>query len=316
MSELKTPSAAHLAVLANLSDADLLGPLNTGDAAPVEAAPVLLVQTPTAVSPLPSIEELLAEAESVYTAETTQDLYRRTLTVGGIHPSETVSSKLSGNGQKLSDALHRVVGETLKTPDDLRYAMRVFAAHAVNSLIGNRRDELASREARAAESVHTDWQGKVLTAVRGEVAAIQASGKLSAEEFTFLLELVDGNKAGMAQNLAGPDVDVPALVAGRGTNWRSIADAWAGACKSRGTVTFDAGTDAAGPRSFCIEVEPGAGWVLLTHVDQQWIPMEASADGRARAISTREQAMLVRNLSAKPAPYFGAVFKDELRGAV
>ena len=316
MTELKTPSAAHLSVLANLSDADLLAPLNIGDEAPTEAVPALLVQVPAVVAPLPSLDELLAEAESVFTAESTQELYRRTLTVGGVHPSEIVSSKLSGNGQKLSDNLQRVVGETLKTPDDLRYAMRVFAAHAVNSLIGNRRDELFSREAQAANSVHTDWQEKVLAAAKGEVAAIQASGKLSPEEFTFLLELVDGNKAGMAQNLAGPDVDVPALVAGRGTNWRSIADAWAGECKSRGTITFEANNDAAGPRSFCIEVQPGAGWVLLTHVDQQWIPLEASADGLSRAISTREQAMRIRNDSAKPAPYFGVVFKDALRGAV
>ncbi|VVP75490.1 hypothetical protein PS918_01795 [Pseudomonas fluorescens] len=316
MNELNAPTAAHLSVLANLSDAALLAPLSIGDVEPAEALPMFPVQAPAPVAPLPSLEELLAEAESVFTAETAQDLYRRTLTVGGVHPSETVSTKLAGNGQKLSDALRNVVGETLKTPDDLRYAMRVFAAHAVNSLIGNRRDELMIREAEAAKAVHNEWEQKVLVAARGEVAAIQASGKLSAEEFEFLLELVDGNKAGMAQNLAGPDVDVPALVAGRGTDWRSIANSWAGACKSRGAVTFEAGADAAGPRSFCIEVQPEAGWVLMTHVDQQWIPIEASADGTARAISTREQAMLVRSLSAKPAPYFGVVFADKLRGAV
>jgi hypothetical protein len=306
-----TISKTHAALLESLSDMDLLTPLTFEDEA--LAAPVPTLRTiPAPVAALPSLEALLAEAESVFTAATTKELNNRRLTVGSIPATEPVSLKLSGNGAKLSDALRSVVGETLKTPDDLRYAMRVFAAHAVNSLIGNHQDALIQREAAVAASVHTEWQDKVLIAAQGEVAAIQAAGKLSTEEFAYLLELVDGNKPGMAQRLAGPDVNVAALVAGRSTDWRAVAAAWAGACKSRGTVTFEAGKDAAGPRSFCIEVQPGEGWVLMTHIDQQWIPLEASADGLARAIATREQAMRVRAASAKPAPYLGGVFPDKL----
>ncbi|EPN07125.1 hypothetical protein A252_27274 [Pseudomonas syringae pv. actinidiae ICMP 9855] len=102
-------------------------------------------------------------------------------------------------------------------------------------------------------------------------------------EFKFVLELVDSDRAGMAQNLAGPKVDVPALVAGRSLNWRALADDWAEACGSRGNVTLDT---------------------------------EASAAGTERAVADREQVMLQRSQAAKPAPYLGSVFPDKLRALV
>ncbi|MNL50741.1 hypothetical protein D3C87_1737800 [compost metagenome] len=103
---------------------------------------------------------------------------------------------------------------------------------------------------------------------------------------------------------------------GRGLDWRELADAWADACRLRGSVTFEAGKDAAGWSSYNITVAPGAGWVLSVFVDQAWIPLEASAAGKARAIANREQVLLARSQAAKPAPYLGAVFADKLRGAV
>ncbi|EPM99603.1 hypothetical protein A253_27849 [Pseudomonas syringae pv. actinidiae ICMP 19102] len=109
-------------------------------------------------------------------------------------------------------------------------------------------------------------------------------------EFKFVLELVDSDRAGMAQNLAGPKVDVPALVAGRSLNWRALADDWAEACGSRGNVTLDTGKDA--------------------------FPLEASAAGTERALADREQVMLQRSQAAKPAPYLGSVFPDKLRALV
>ncbi|EPM43163.1 hypothetical protein A256_27758 [Pseudomonas syringae pv. actinidiae ICMP 19103] len=99
-------------------------------------------------------------------------------------------------------------------------------------------------------------------------------------EFKFVLELVDSDRAGMAQNLAGPKVDVPALVAGRSLNWRALADEWAEACGSRGNVTLD------------------------------------TAAGTERALADREQVMLQRSQAAKPAPYLGSVFPDKLRALV
>lgn len=311
------PTAAQLAALASLSDADLMAPLTFDGVAPETPAPAPVpVERSGGVPEVPALEALLAQADAIALAATTTDLPPRSLRVTGVPVGESVSGILRSNGGKLSAALRQVVGEHIKTAEDLRYALRVFASHGVNSLNGNRYRDLLERERAAAETAGAEWTDKVLTAVQGEVAAVHAAEHLTSAEFEFLLELVDSNRAGMAQNLAGPSVDVPALVKGRGLDWRGLADAWADACRLRGSVTFEAGKDAAGWSSYNITVAPGAGWVLSVFVDQAWIPLEASAAGKARAIANREQVLLARSQAAKPAPYLGAVFADKLRGAV
>lgn len=311
------PTAAQLAALASLSDADLMAPLSFDGVAPETLAPAPVpVERSGGVPEVPALEALLAQADAIALAATTTDLPPRSLRVTGVPAGESVSGILRSNGGKLSAALRQVVGEHIKTAEDLRYALRVFASHGVNSLNGNRYRDLLERERAAAETAGAEWTDKVLTAVQGEVAAVHAAAHLTAAEFKFLLELVDTDRASMAQNLAGPSVDVPALVKGRGLDWRELADAWADACRLRGSVTFEAGKDAAGWSSYNITVAPGAGWVLSVFVDQAWIPLEASAAGKARAIANREQVLLARSQAAKPAPYLGAVFADKLRGAV
>jgi hypothetical protein len=318
MTEFETPTAAQLATLASLSDADLMAPL-TFDGTATAPAPVLVpvpVERSGAVPEVPALETLLAQADAIALAGAIPALPPRSLRVTGVPAGESVSSHLRSNGGKLSEALRQVVGEHIKSADDLRYALRVFASHGVNSLIGNRHRDLLSRERVAAETAGSEWTDKVLAAALGEVAALRAAEHLSAAEFAFLLELVDTDRAGMAQNLAGPGVDVPALVKGRGLDWRELADAWADACGTRGNVTFEAGKNAAGWSSYCITVAPGAGWVLSVFVDQAWIPLEASEAGKARALFEREQVLLARSQAARPAPYLGTVFADKLRGAV
>lgn len=317
MTAFKTPSAAELAMLASLSDADLMAPLTIDGAAPGTPVPAIgAAERFGGVPEVPALESLLAQADAIALAGALTDLPPRSLRVTGVPAGESVSGHLRSNGGKLSGALRQVVGEHIKTPDDLRYALRVFASHAVNSLIGNRYRDLLGRKREAAETAGSEWTDKVLTAVQGEVAAVQAAEHLTSAEFEFLLELVDSNRAGMAQNLAGPSVDVSALTKGRGMDWRELASAWADACRSRGSVTFEAGKNAAGWSSYNITVAPGAGWVLSVFVDQAWIPLEASSAGKARAIAEREQVMLARSQAARPAPYLGTVFADKLRGAV
>ncbi|MGR3887468.1 hypothetical protein FW764_10975 [Pseudomonas sp. 1152_12] len=298
-----------------MSDADLMAPL-TFDGAVLETLAPTPNQTErsSGVPDVPALDSLLMQADAIAQASAITDLPSRSLRVTGVPTVEAVSNSLRSNGGKLSEALRQVVGEHIKTADDLRYALRVFASHGVNSLIGNRYRDLISREQTAAKIAGSEWTESVLTAVQGEVAAVHAAEYLSAAEFKFLLELVDTDRAGMAQNLAGLSVDVPALVKGRGLDWRELAGAWADACGARGNVTFEAGKNTAGWSSYSITVEPGAGWVLSAFVDQAWIPLEASAAGKARALAEREQVMLARTQAAKPAPYMGTVFADKLRG--
>ncbi|MGE8187196.1 hypothetical protein [Pseudomonas sp. NPDC086278] len=305
------------AELASLSDADLMAPLVLDGAASASPAPApIQAECFGGVPEVPALNSLLAQADAIALAVSITDLPPRSLRVTGVPAGESVSGMLRSNGGKLSEALRQVVGEHIKTVDDLRYALRVFASHGVNSLIGNRYRDLLGRERAIIDTAGAEWTDKVLTAVQGEVAAVHAAEHLTQAEFDFLLELVDSNRAGMAQNLAGPSVDVPALVKGRGLDWRELASAWSDACGTRGNVTFEAGKNAAGWSSYNITVAPDAGWVLSVFVDQAWIPLEASAAGKARALSEREQVMLARSQSAKLAPYLGTVFADKLRGAV
>jgi hypothetical protein len=309
------PTAAHLNLLAALTDADLLAPITT-DALPTEQpVPSFAITAPATVR-VPALDTLRAQAASLEAATSTADLPPRTLIDGAIQQGEQVSYLLRTKGTVLSEGLRRAVGESIRSADDLEYALRVFAAHAVNALIGNRYADLLRVESEAAVSSHTDWQDRVRAAALGEVAAVQASAHLSAAEFKHLLELVDTDRCGMAQNLVGPDVDVKALAAGRGLNWRDLATSWANAAGSRATVTFEAAKTEAGWHSYNIEVQPGAGWVLSVHSDSTWFPIEASAPAMARAVAERNRVMGIRAMAAKGAPYLGVAFPDALRGAL
>lgn len=313
----RTPSAAQMEALTNLSDADLMMPIHAS-ALPLEQNPSGIGSTVMqfdSSAEVPGLDELLARAEAVEAVKSTSELPRPAPSPMGVPANENVSPLLRQHGTRLSDSIREVVAENIKTADDLRYALRVFAAHAVNSLRLNRHGVLAQREYERGDNVHLNWQKRISTAVIGEVAAIQAGKHLSPEEFQYLLELVDSNRSGMAQNLAGPDVDVSAMAAGRGTDWRALADEWAEACSSRGTVTFEAGKKTTDWTSYNIEVQPGAGWVLSVYAESHWVPIESSPAGIERAVASRKQVMLARSQSALPFPYLGSVFRDALRAS-
>lgn len=311
------PSAAQLATLANLSDADLMAPLTFDGVALEASAPAQVASEKFGGVPdVPAMESLLAQADAIALAGAITDLPPRSLRVTGVPAGESVSGHLRSNGGKLSTALRQVVGDHIKTADDLRYALRVFASHGVNSLIGNRFRDLLGRSKVAAETVHTDWQDRLRVAAIGELAAIDAAEHLSSEEFQFLLELVDSNRAGMAQNLAGPAVNVAALVAGRTQDWRVIADEWAGACQSRGTVTFEGPGTATVGCSYNVEVQPNLGWVLSKYVGQTWVPIDACATGQNRAAEERRRIARDCAHAGRPAPVIVGGFADKLRGVV
>ena len=313
------PTAAQLAALASLSDADLMAPLTfdgATDAVPEAAPSRALTLEPAGVVAVPELADLLTQARSLQDAATTTDLPARISGIGGVPANEEVSPHLRGNGGRLSEALRRAAGEHIKTADDLEYALRVLAAHALNSLLLNRRSDLAFRERTAAETIHTNWQDRLRIAAVGELAAIDAGQHLSSEEFQFLLELVDTGRAGMAQNLAGPAVNVPALVAGRTQDWRVIAGEWADACQSRGTVAFEGPGTATAGCSYNVEVQPGLGWVLSKYVGQSWVPVEACSAGQDRAVAERRRIARDCASAARPAPVIGAGFADKLRALV
>lgn len=316
MTEFKTPTAAQLATLASLSDADLMAPLTFDGTATVPAPAQITAASSIGVVEVPALDALLAQARKVQDISAAADLPARTARITGVPAGETVSPIMRATGGRLSEALRSAAGEHIKSADDLEYALRVFATHALNSLLLNRRSDLAFRERTAAETIHTDWQDRLRVAAVGELAAIDAAEHLTSAEFDFLLELVDTNRAGMAQNLAGAAVNVPALVQGRTQDWRVIADEWAGVCKSRGTVTFEGPGTATAGCSYSVEVQPGLGWVLSKYVGQAWVPVEACSAGQDRAIAERRRIARDCAHAARPAPVIVGGFADKLRGLV
>ena len=311
MTAFKIPTAEQLA---RLSDADLMAPITAGDAA-VEAVALTIVPSASPVAPpVPALADLLAQAQAVLDCTVSSALPSRVLYAAGISAGEPVSYHFRTKGGQMSEDLRKAAGDDIKTVQDIEYAVRVFAAHALHKLQLNRYVELSMRERTAAAEVHKDWQSRLQVAAVGELAAIDASKSLSAAEFKFLLELVDTDRAGMTQNLAGPGVNVPALVAGRGKDWRAIADAWAGACKSRGTVTFEGHGTATTGASYNVEVQPGRGWVLSKYVGQIWMPVEACTAGQDRAIEDRRRIARECSQAARLAPAVtGGGFADKLQ---
>lgn len=320
MTDFKTPTAADFAKLAELetlTDADLLAPI-TGDAAVdsmLSAAPARALRAVPAqpAPPVPEMAYLLAQAQAVLDCTLSSELPPRVIYNASISVDETVSYGLRAKGGELSEDLRKAVGGNIKTVQDIEYAVRLFAAHALSVLHLNQYRELSMRERAAADEVHKNWQDRLKVAAVGELAAISAAGSLSAAEFKFLLELVDTDRAGMAQNLAGPSVDVAALVAGRGKGWRAIADAWAGACKSRGAVSFEGRGTATLGCSYNVEVQPGRGWVLSKYVGQGWVPVEACAAGQERAIEDRRRIARDCAHEARPVPVVTGGFADKLQ---
>jgi len=324
MTDFKTPTAADFAKLAeldNLTDADLLAPIGTGDtavdsmlsAAPARALKAVPVQP---APPVPELAYLLAQAQAVLDCTLSSELPPRVVYAVGISAEEPVSYHFRAKGGELSEDLRKAVGGNIKTVQDIEYAVRLFAAHALSVLHLNQYSELSMRERSAAAEVHTVWQDRLKVAAVGELAAIDASNSLSAAEFKFLLELVDTDRAGMAQNLAGPGVNVPALVAGRGKDWRAIADAWAGECKSRGTVSFEGVGTATAGCSYNLEVQPGDGWVLSQYIGQIWVPVEACVAGQERAIEDRRRIARDCAREGRPVPRVVGGVADKLQALV
>lgn len=324
MTAFKTPTAADFAKLAeldNLTDADLLAPIGTGDtvvdsmlsAAPARALKAVPAQP---APPVPELAYLLAQAQAVLDCTLSSELPPRVLYAAGISADEPVSYHFRTKGGQMSEDLRKAAGDDIKTVQDIEYAVRLFATHALSVLHLNQYRELSMRERSAAAEVHAVWQDRLKVAAVGELAAIDASNSLSAAEFKFLLELVDTDRAGMAQNLAGPGVNVPALVTGRGKDWRALAAAWAGECKSRGHVSFEGVGTATAGCSYNLEVQPGDGWVLSQYIGQIWVPVEACAAGQERAIEDRRRIARDFAREGRPVPRVVGGFADKLQALV
>ncbi|MDF3867844.1 hypothetical protein P3W53_25490 [Pseudomonas denitrificans (nom. rej.)] len=312
MSQLQNQSQTEYA--GSLSD--LLAPL--GDAPAVEKAPAKASAAPVPAV-LPELDELLGCIAEVVPAQSYGVLPKRVQIPAGA--PENLSGLLRSNGHGVSEALRNALGQYIRTEADLRWCLRVLAAHALNIAIGNRHRTLIEQETSKARTAKQYDTSEVVAAAMGEAVALEASKMLSPAEFELVMQHVRDGHVRIAQNLAGADIDIPALAAGHGKDWRALASEWAEKVGARSTATFSvptgaraavSGDAAAGSVSYVLEVQPGEGWVLSQWNDSVWTPVQASADATDRAGAARAAVSATRRSAAKPVLPILGVFRDEL----
>lgn len=302
-------------------DFDLLAPVTVGAEAISDELPSMDV-TPVALpssapdKALPSLDDLLASMADVLAAETTMALPPLAVIPNGIAAAEPVSVALRANGGNLDAALKAAAHGTgssgsgfIQTPEDVQYACRVFAAHAVQALSLARQRELLRLEGMAAAAVNDTHTALLEPVLKSAVIEHRAADGLEPGEVEYIMEHIKAGRLNIAQRIVGPSVDVRALAAGYDTDWRPLADAWAAEAKTPGSVTVADGSPAVGTdpgKSYSLSVKPGEGWVLSVWTAGTWVPLQASSDARDRAVEDRAAALDGRRLD------LGDVFADEL----
>lgn len=293
--------------------------------APLSASPVVVAGS--AVTPvakqkqpaLPELAELLSLAAEVLPAQEYDELPKR-IELPVAAPAG-VSPGLAARGAHVREGLRNAIGQYIRTEEDLRWCLRVLAAHSLNSMIGNHHRRLLEQDSAKAQAAEQYDTAEIIAAIKGEAVALEASKALLSAEFEMVMQHVRDGHIRIAQNLAGSDIDVPALAAGHGKDWRALAAEWAGKVGARSTATFSvptgaraavSGDAAAGSVSYLIEVQPGEGWVLSQWNDGAWTPVQASADATDRAGATRAAVSAIRRSAAKPVLPILGVFRDEL----
>lgn len=308
----------HEDLLAALSTSDLLAPItgeNAADPTPLPVPAAVLALQPKA---MPSLAELDAAAAAIMLTEDTSSIVRLEWPIG-IPASEDVSHKLRHHGTQLRSGLEALLSEKVQSAGDVLYLQRLISSVAVQALGTFQFGVLLEREAEA-KKVKTSGLGEgVRAALEGTVAAVEAGAHLTPEELAYVVEHVAAGRLNIAQNLAGPLVDVQAMAKGQGKDWRALANDWAEKAEVLENITFTAGNEAGTSPgqhikvSWSITVRPGAGWVLSRFFDGVWFPVQASAEALDYARALRADVQAQRSRAAKHTPSMHtSVFADDL----
>ncbi|MBJ2067970.1 hypothetical protein [Serratia odorifera] len=207
--------------------------------------------------------------------------------------------------------------QSLADLDDL---LGMIGAELVNKLNHAKRDGMHTAEQQrrtaAAAKLAADYQ----VVADGHIQRHLLSEKFSGAEAQELLNMVAEGKTQFARQMAGDGIDIPAIHAALGTDYRTTADAWAGQTTASGHCVFsykptdnpEASASVTGT-SFNMAVQPGGKWILSVWMDSDWYPIQASPAARAAALQERAEIDRMRNIQACMKPYIGEVFADELQ---
>ncbi|QHA88193.1 hypothetical protein [Serratia rhizosphaerae] len=206
------------------------------------------------------------------------------------------------------------------SPADIDDLLGMLTAELVNKYNHAKRDGIQTaehqRRTAAAAKLAADYQ----VVANGHIQRHLLNKKFSGAEAQELLNMVADGKTQFARQMAGDGIDIPAIHAALGTDYRTAADAWAEQATASGHCSFsytplenpEAPVSASGT-SFNMSVQPGGKWILSVWTDSGWYPVQASPAARAAALQERAEIDRMRNIQARMKPYIGEVFADELQ---
>ncbi|CAI1721496.1 Uncharacterised protein [Serratia grimesii] len=276
-------------------------PTNTPDALSMDHGAVLAV---------------LEYAGAVQAAESVLDLPEPLQTVQYSAAELSFQYRASAHSRVALDVRDITRDWRVQSLADIDSLLGIIGSELVNRMCRDKRERIQNAERERQNAVTKKIAADYKVVADGYMQLHQLKKKFSATEVQALLDMVTDGKPQFAEQMAD-GIDLQAVHAALGADYRTAADAWAKQAQAPGACTFslplDAVVNTPEGSSFNMAVQPGGKWILNVWTDSGWYPIQASLAAREAALQQREQINRVRNLQARGKPITGEVFADELQ---
>lgn len=202
----------------------------------------------------------------------------------------------------------------LQTPNDLDDLLGVIAAELVNKMNNQKRYNIQQAERNRLQALADTAASDYKVIADGFIQQYLLRKRFSEPEVQELLQMVADNKLGFVRGIVGSGIDVQAVHASIGTDWKAAANEWANTTTQAGSCSFSTGaTDNVDGTSFILQVRPAGKWILSAWADGSWYPLQASSAAVPDALADRAVIDSTREAQTKPRPITGDIFMDELQ---
>lgn len=202
----------------------------------------------------------------------------------------------------------------IHTQNDLDDLLGVIASELVNKMNHQKRHNINRIENNRLQTLADKAAADYKVIADGYIQQYLLRKRFSEPEVQELLQMVADNKLGFVRGIVGSGIDVQAVHASIGTNWKAAADEWANNTTQAGSCSFSTGaTDNVDGTSFILQVRPAGKWILSAWADGSWYPLQASPAALPDALSDRAVIDSIREAQTKPRPVTGDIFMDELQ---
>ncbi|MFS7383519.1 hypothetical protein AB6870_15760 [Rahnella inusitata] len=202
----------------------------------------------------------------------------------------------------------------IHTQNDLDDLLGVVAAELVNKMNHQKRHSINRTENNRLQTLADKAAADYKVIADGYIQQYLLRKRFSEPEVQELLQMVADNKLGFVRSVVGDSIDVQAVRASIGTDWKAAVGEWASTTTQAGACSFSTGaTDNVDGTSFIVQVRPRGKWILSVWSDGAWYPLQASPAALSDALSDRAVIDSIREAQTKPRPVTGDIFMDELQ---